>query len=86
MKEPQMSAATAAKASHTGMAWLSDRMEKVGLKSLDELQLKSGINKGTLSKYFRHLQSPSVAVIPALCKALNVSPEDLLTGLGVISE
>lgn len=70
----------------TGMEWLSARMQVAGIRSLEELQLRSGINKGTLSKYFRHLQSPSVAVIPALCQALNVSPEDLLTGLGVISE
>jgi transcriptional regulator with XRE-family HTH domain len=80
-----MAAAIATQAPLTGMAWLADRMDRVGIRSLDELQLKSGINKGTLSKYFRHLQSPSVAVIPVLCKALSVSPEDLLTGLGVIS-
>jgi transcriptional regulator with XRE-family HTH domain len=79
-----MSAAAATNLPLVGMPWLSDRMAKAGIKSLDELQLRSGINKGTLSKYFRHLQSPSVAVIPALCSALGVSPEDLLTGLGVI--
>jgi len=70
----------------TGMDWLNARMAQAGIRSLEELQLRSGINKGTLSKYFRHLQSPSVAVVPVLCQALNVSPEDLLSGLGVLTK
>ena len=68
----------------SGMYWLSSRMRAVGLNSLDELQKSSGINKGTLSKYFRGVQVPSVSVVPVLCQALRVSPEELLIGLGVI--
>ncbi len=70
----------------SGMLWLSNRMQAIGLKSLDDLQNASGINKGTLSKYFRGIQVPSVAVVPILCKALHVSPEELLIGLGVIPD
>jgi transcriptional regulator with XRE-family HTH domain len=68
----------------SGMRWLSSRMAAVGLNSLDDLQQASGINKGTLSKYFRGVQVPSVAVVPTLCNALKVSPEELLIGLGII--
>lgn len=70
----------------SGMRWLSTRMQAVGLNSLEDLQKSSGINKGTLSKYFRGVQVPSVAVVPVLCKALHVSPEELLVGLGVIPD
>lgn len=71
---------------HDGMTWLAHQMTVSGYNSLDELQRVSGINKGTLSKYFRRIQVPSVAVIPVLCKALNISPEELLIGLGVIAD
>jgi hypothetical protein len=59
-------------------------MEQAGFSSLDQLSEACGINKGTLSRYFRGIQKPSVEVIPPLCAALEVSPEELLRGLGVI--
>jgi transcriptional regulator with XRE-family HTH domain len=59
-------------------AWLQKRLEEVGLKSISKLAETTGINKGTLSKYFRGLQRPSIDLIEPLCLALKVSPETLL--------
>jgi len=59
------------------------KMEENGFSSLEDLSLEIGINKGTISKYFRGVQRPSIDVIPLFCEALNVSPEELLTALGV---
>jgi transcriptional regulator with XRE-family HTH domain len=66
------------------VSWLQEAMSRAGFDSLDQLSQACGINKGTLSRYFRGIQSPSVQVIPPLCTALGVSPEELLRGLGVI--
>ena len=63
-------------------AWLSARMGECGIASLAELEELTGINKGTLSRYFRQLQRPSIEVIPALCTTLRVSPATLLWALG----
>ena len=66
------------------VSWLEAHMAHAGFSSLDQLSEKCGINKGTLSRYFRGIQKPSVQVIPPLCAALGVSPEELLRGLGVV--
>ncbi len=66
--------------------WLKSRMRELGIESLGELSEITGINKGTLSRYFRHTQRPSIDVIPILCNALQISPETLLKALGVITE
>ena len=65
-------------------AWLAQRLDHLQLRTLDDLALRSGINKGTLSRYFRGLQVPSIKAVPALCEALEVSPNELLQGLGII--
>lgn len=64
--------------------WLAQRMVALEIKNLDELATISGINEGTLSKYFRGIHSPSIKAIPALCQSLQVSPNELLKGLGII--
>jgi transcriptional regulator with XRE-family HTH domain len=58
-------------------------MAELGMSSIVELELQTGINKGTLSRYFRQIQRPSIDVIPVLCEALKVSPLSLLRALGV---
>jgi transcriptional regulator with XRE-family HTH domain len=58
--------------------WLQKRLDEVGLNSISKLAEATGINKGTLSKYFRGLQRPSIDLIEPLCQALKVSPETLL--------
>ncbi|PTW90540.1 Cro/C1-type helix-turn-helix DNA-binding protein [Microbacteriaceae bacterium MWH-Ta3] len=62
--------------------WLIARMRDCGIRSLAELEEATGVNKGTLSRYFRQLQRPSIDVIPGLCRALQVSPATLLWALG----
>jgi len=63
--------------------WLRDQMEKVGYSSLEEVAVETGINRGNIYRYFTQEQRPSVALIDPLCKALDVSPQALLVGLGV---
>lgn len=64
--------------------WLAERMSTVGISSLEELAKLTGIDRGTLSRYFRQERRPSVDVIAPLCEALKVSPESLLIGLGAL--
>jgi transcriptional regulator with XRE-family HTH domain len=59
-------------------------MSTVGISSLEELAKLTGIDRGTLSRYFRQERRPSVDVIAPLCEALKVSPESLLIGLGAL--
>ncbi len=63
--------------------WLKLRMSELGMSSIADLESATGINRGTLSRYFRGLQRPSIDLIPVLCEALRVSPLTLLDALGV---
>ena len=63
--------------------WLVERLETLGLSSLDQLASVSGVNKGTLSKYFHQIQRPTVGALVPLCEALQVAPETLLVALGI---
>jgi transcriptional regulator with XRE-family HTH domain len=65
-------------------AWLEKQMAKQGFLSLEDLSQACGIDRGTLSRYFRQERRPSVDVIAPLCDALAVSPETLLVALGAI--
>lgn len=64
--------------------WLRSKLEELGISGLEELQQKSGIDKGSISRYFRHERNPGIDVIAPLCRALEVSPETLLVALGAI--
>jgi transcriptional regulator with XRE-family HTH domain len=61
--------------------WLEERLKVTGIKTLSNLAEVTGINKGTLSKYFKGTQRPRIDVIGPLCLALQVSPETLLKAL-----
>jgi transcriptional regulator with XRE-family HTH domain len=63
-------------------AWLQRQMEEMSITTIEQLGELSGINKGTLSKYFHQKQRPSIDALPGLCAALGVSPETLLVALG----
>ena len=65
--------------------WLRIRMEDLGISGLGELSEKTGIDRGSLSKYFRQERTPGIDVIAPLCEALEVSPETLLIALGALS-
>jgi transcriptional regulator with XRE-family HTH domain len=69
-----------------GSEWLKMRMAQLGITGLDELHQRSGIDKGSISRYFRQERIPGVDVIAPLCKALEVSPETLLVALGAIEK
>jgi len=64
-------------------AWLAERLAATELHTIEALAEATGINKGTLSKYFSQKQKPSIEVVKPLCEALQVSPETLLRQLGV---
>lgn len=64
--------------------WLQVRLSSLQIGTLQNLSEKSGIDKGTLSRYFRHERRPSIDSIGPLCLALEVSPELLLKVLGAI--
>jgi hypothetical protein len=65
-------------------SWLAVHLESTGLDTLGRLAEVSGVNKGTLSRYFRQTQRPSVDTLVILCKSLNVTPSELLYGLGAL--
>ena len=65
-------------------AWLQVRMAKLGLTSLEELASLTGIDRGTLSRYFRQERRPSIDVVAPLSAALDVSPQTLLIALGAL--
>lgn len=64
--------------------WIARRMEKLTIHSYEELAELVDIDRGTLSRYFRHERRPSIDVIAPLCEVLKVSPETMLIVLGAI--
>ena len=59
-------------------------MEELGIGGLEELHKRTGIDRGSLSRYFRQERKASINVIAPLCEALEISPETLLFALGAI--
>lgn len=57
-------------------------MSKVEISSLDELAKKSGIDAGSISRYFNLERRPSIDVIEPLAIALEVRPELIMQVLG----
>jgi transcriptional regulator with XRE-family HTH domain len=64
--------------------WFRRRMSESGHATLDELAEEVGINKGNLSRYFRQETRPAVTVVGPLAAALQLAPETVLIGLGVL--
>jgi transcriptional regulator with XRE-family HTH domain len=64
--------------------WLLQKMKDVGIATLEDLAQITGIDRGTLSRYFHQERRPSIDVIAPICEALNVSPETLLIALGAL--
>jgi transcriptional regulator with XRE-family HTH domain len=64
--------------------WLVQKMKLAGISTLEDLAQISGIDRGTLSRYFHQERRPSIDVIAPICEALNVSPETLLIALGAL--
>jgi len=64
--------------------WLYAKMNLLGIGTLDDLAELTGIDKGTLSRYFRQERRPSIDVVAPLSTALQVSVETLLRALGAL--
>ena len=64
--------------------WLAQRLLKLDIASYEEFAAKVGIDRGTISRYFRQERRPSIDVIAPMCEVLQVSPETLLIALGAI--
>ena len=64
--------------------WLAQRLTKLNIANYEEFAAIVGIDRGTISRYFRQERRPSIDVIAPLCEALQVSPETLLMALGAI--
>lgn len=62
--------------------WLRERMKKLGITSLSELSESTNIDRGSISRYFNQDREPSIHAIEPLCKALKVTPNELLIVLG----
>ena len=65
-------------------AWLRERMDELGIASLDELATLAGTDKGNLSRIFRQLQRPRVDALEPLAAALDVSVYELLVRIGAV--
>ena len=64
--------------------WLRNRMDILRISGLEEIHQKTGIDRGSLSRYFRQERVLKIDVIGPLCEVLEVSPETLLIALGAI--
>jgi transcriptional regulator with XRE-family HTH domain len=64
--------------------FLLQKMKSAGISTLEDLAQLTGIDRGTLSRYFHQERRPSIDVIAPICEALQVSPETLLIGLGAL--
>lgn len=61
-------------------------MANVGINSLDELAKVSGIDAGSISRYFNLERRPSIDVIEPLAVALQVRPEVIMQVLGATKD
>lgn len=65
------------------LGWLYDRIEALGYISLSDFAKRNELHKGNIYRYFSFETKPSIAVVPSLCAALDITPNELLTQLGV---
>ncbi len=66
--------------------WLGQRLVKLNIATYEDFASMVGIDRGTISRYFRQERRPSIDVIAPLCEVLEVSPETLLIALGAIDK
>jgi transcriptional regulator with XRE-family HTH domain len=59
---------------------------KLNIATYEDFASMVGIDRGTISRYFRQERRPSIDVIAPLCEVLEVSPETLLIALGAIDK
>jgi transcriptional regulator with XRE-family HTH domain len=61
-------------------------MLKLDISTYEDLSELVGIDRGTISRYFRQERRPTINVIAPLCEVLEVSPETLLIALGALDK
>jgi len=66
--------------------WLAQRLAKLNIHTYEDFAYQVGIDRGTISRYFRHERRPSIDVVAPLCEVLQVSPETLLIVLGALDK
>jgi transcriptional regulator with XRE-family HTH domain len=66
--------------------WLRNRLDELKIPGLESLSKITGIDRGSLSRYFRQERTAKIDVIAPLCEGLKVSPETLLVALGVLAK
>jgi len=66
--------------------WLAQRLVELEISSYEEFANLVGLDRGTISRYFRHDRRPSIDVIAPMCEVLEVSPETLLIVLGALDK
>jgi transcriptional regulator with XRE-family HTH domain len=66
--------------------WLAQRMVKLDIATYEDFAALVGIDRGTISRYFRQERRPSIDAIATMCEVLEVSPETLLIALGAIDK
>ena len=66
--------------------WLQDAMAKNNISTLEDLSNITGIDAGSISRYFNLERRPSIDVIEPLSKALKVTPTDVLSALGATQD
>ncbi len=66
-----------------GLDWLYLKMEELGMTSLEDAARVTGINRGTLYRYFSFETRPSIDVLPKLCEGLKATPLEVLRALGI---
>lgn len=65
------------------MSSIGERIREIrGKISQEKFADRTGINKSTLGRYERGVNSPDTNAISAICKAFHVNPEWLFTGKG----
>ena len=66
--------------------WLKNKMDGLGIATLEELSQQTGIDPGSLSRYFNLERRPSIDVIEPIAKALKVTPTEVLSALGATQD
>jgi len=66
--------------------WLAQRLVKLDITTYEDFAALVGIDRGTISGYFRQERRPSIDAIAPMCEVLEVSPETLLIALGAIDK
>ncbi len=66
--------------------WLQEAMSKNNISTLEELSNITGIDAGSISRYFNLERRPSIDVVAPLAKAFKVTPTEVLDALGAIQD